>query len=508
MKNIPAKLPPVKTKPRSKTNLLFERFMATLTVVNYLLVLFDLTYIPLRDFWLQGRAQFFVKLGTFEREFPDEPIVLPRPPFTMWYDWVKGIEPHRDTAAYLKQVNELDSEIAGTQLQSPEIQAILANLRSRSDEMIETNPFQIANKTGTLEKIKNRMRRHVFGDEDTSSKEAFRQFWSLENLNSGRYQQELDFFDQEIRPLIATNYYRPVGENGEPVDNFGLLDSPFFLIFALEFVARTWAISRRHTGVSWFDAMTWRWYDIFLLLPVLRWLRIIPVVIRLNQARLIDLHKIQRQASQGFVAGIAEDVTEVVVVNVLNQVQASIREGEIAKLLAQGTQKAYIDLNDVNETAEIFKLLVNTLVYQVMPTIKPDVEALLRYSIEKAVVQTPVYQSAKFVPGLEQLEQNLTKQLVENLYDGVHEVLKGLTQSDPQFDALLQRLTDNLVSSLGSEVQAQQSLNRLEYLLTALIEEVKVNYVQRLSQEDVEQLLDQTRRLRETARSQPPKLLS
>jgi hypothetical protein len=502
-----AHLPPVNPKRRPKTNLWFERFMAMLAVANYLLVLFDLTYIPLRDFWQQGRVQLFIKLGTFEREIPNEPVILPRPPLTLWYDWVKGIEPHRDTAAYLKQVEQLESEIAGTQLQSPQIRAILDNLRSQSEEMIETNPFQVANKTGTLEKIKNTMRRHVFESEAASSKEAFEQFWSIENLDEGRYRPELDFFNQEVRPLMATNYYRPMGESGEPVDNFGLLDFPFFLIFALEFVGRTWFISRRHTGVSWFDATTWRWYDIFLLLPVLRWLRIIPVVIRLNQARFIDLHKIQRQTSQGFVAGIAEDVTEVVVVNVLNQVQASIREGEIAKLLAQGTQKTYIDLNDVNETAEILKLLINTLVYQVMPTIKPDVEALLQYSIEKAIGQTPVYQSAKFLPGLEQLEQNLTKQLVEKLYDGVHEGLKGLTQSDPQFDALFQRLTDNLVKSLGSEVQAQQSIDRLEYLLTALIEEVKVNYIQRLSQEDVEQLLDQTRQLRETARSQTPTLL-
>jgi hypothetical protein len=479
--------------------------MAAIATANYLLVLFDLTYIPLRDFWLQGRVQLFVKLGQLvEQEIPPDPIVIPRPPITAGYDWVKGIEPNRETETYLRQVDRLENQIVGTPLQSPQITGILANLRRQSEEIIDTNPFQMADKTGTLEKMKNLMRQHVFGTNEGSSKEAFKQFWSVENLSGGRYRQELEFFNRKIRPLLVVNYYRPIGENGEPVNNFGLLDFPFFSIFALEFLGRTWFISRRRTGVSWLDAMTWRWYDVFLLIPLLRWLRIIPVVLRLHQAQLIDLHQIQKQASQGFVAGIAEDVTEVVVVNVLNQVQTSIRNGEIAKLLAQGTQRAYIDLNDINETVEILKLLVNLLVYQVMPAIKPDVEALLQYSIEKAIAQTPGYQGARFLPGAEQLGKNLTKQLVDRLYQTVHEGLKNLTQSDPQFDTLLQRLTENLVKSLGSEVQAQQSIDRLEYLLTALIEEVKINYVQRLSEEDVEAILDQTRALRQAAQVQTP----
>ena len=46
--------------------------------------------------------------------------------------------------------------------------------------MIETNPFAGAGKSGTLEKIKNRMREHI-GEE--SSKAAFNTFWSQEYLS-------------------------------------------------------------------------------------------------------------------------------------------------------------------------------------------------------------------------------------------------------------------------------------------------------------------------------------
>jgi hypothetical protein len=480
-----------------RPNLLFERIMAILATLNYLLVLFDLTYIPLRDFWLQGRIQLFIKIGNYEQNLPADPIILPLPPITDGYDWVKGIEPNRDTEQYLNTVEALEEEVIGRQLDAPEVAVILESLRQQSIEMIDTNPFQSANKTGTFEKIKNEMREHIFGNEVASAKDAFAEFWTIENFDNGNYRQELAFFNQEIRPLMMRNYYRPIGENGDLVNNFGLLDLPFSLLFLTEFLARSWFISRRRTGVSWIDAMLWRWYDIFLFIPILRWLRIIPVTIRLHQSHLIDMHQIQKQASQGFVASIAEDVTEVVVVNILNQVQGSIHRGEFADIFSQATAKPYIDLNDVNETAEITKLLMNVVINQVMPEIRPDVEALLAYSINKAIAESPVYQNLHQLPGMDNFKNQLTLQLSTRLYGGVQNALQTLIKEDPEFEKLLQRLLEHLSTAFGSELQTQQSLERLEYLLSALIEEVKINYVQRLSEEDMEAILDQTRALRQ-----------
>ena len=63
-------------------------------------------------------------------------------------------------------------------------------------------------------------------------------------------------------------------------------------------------------------------------------------------------------------AGIAEDITEVVVLRILNQVENVIKEGQIEKILTpEQEQREYIDLNDTNEIAEITKLLVNLIVY-------------------------------------------------------------------------------------------------------------------------------------------------
>ncbi len=500
---------------KSPPRLWFERVIALLALTNLTLVFFDLTYIPLRDFWLQGRVQLFIKIGKFEYQFPQQPLKIFPFRLSNWYDWVKGIEPYRDTQQYLERVEDFNDKINQVALQTLEepkqeilaeeetIDTILKDLRDRSVEMVDTNPFQIANKTGTLERIKNKMREHIFGNKEASAKEAFRIFWSREYLTKNGFRQELNFFDREIKPLIETNYFRPVGENGEFIDNFGLIDLPFSLIFALEFLARTWYISRNRTGVSWTDAMLWRWYDVFLFLPLFRWLRVIPVTIRLNQAQLIDLKAIQKQASQGFVASIAEDMTEVVVMQVINQVQGSIRRGEIGNFLAQRNVREYIDINQTNETAEIAKLIAQLTVHQVLPKIRPDIEALLQYNIKKVLQQSPAYQGIEQLPGMERLQATLTEQLVKGIYQAFSDALNSLLEEDPVFDELLERLVANFSQTMGSEIQAKQSLGRIESLLTDLLEEIKINYVEGVSKEDVEEILEQTRALRKVTKTSP-----
>jgi hypothetical protein len=501
--------PPIK-RTISLLGSFWNKGIALLALANLILVLFDLTYIPLRNFWLQGRVQLFIKIGPIEREFPKTPLQVLPFRVTDWYDWVKGIEPYQETEEYLQRVEDLNQKVDRVALESSErsrnrnsqpqeetIDAILKDLRDRSAEMIDTNPFLVANKTGILERIKNKMRDRVFKTEDVSSKKAFETFWSKEYLGKKGFRQELNFFDREIRPLIETNYYRPVGENGEPVDNFGLLDFPFFLVFFLDFLVKTFLIARRHTGVSWFDAMLWRWYDVFLLVPLLRWLRVIPVTIRLNQAGLLDLHAIQKQARQGFVANIAEDITEVVVVQIVSQLQGAIRDGELSNLLSRRNVKQYIDLNQVNETSEIIKLIINVLVERVLPKLRPDIEALLQYNIQKAIAQTPAYQNLRQLPGMERLQTNLSEQLTKQIYQGLSSTIAAILKDDPVFNKLLERLIANFTQIVSSEFQTENSLNKIESLSIDLLEEIKINYIQRLSQEDIEKILEQTRMIRQ-----------
>ena len=242
--------------------------------------------------------------------------------------------------------------------------------------------------------------------------------------------------------------------------------------------------------------MLWRWYDLFFIFPLWRWLRIIPVTIRLDQANIISLIPVQKQISQGIVAGIAEDVTEVVIIRLINQIQTSINQGEIGKLVATKNTNSYIDLNDTNETAEIVKILAQTIVYRVLPAIRSEAETLLQYSVEKAIQQTPAYQGLRILPGRDRIIFSLTQNLATQTYGVICNALQGILAEDEKFEQLLASLLSNISKSFSTEIKAQESLTQIESLLVDFLEEVKVNYVQRLSTEDIEQILEQTRNIK------------
>jgi len=458
-------------------NLWFERLMAIAATVNLSLVLFNLSYVPWRDFYLR-------KL----------------PSLTQVYDPIKGIEPYRDTQDYLKTVDALKEQVSQTGLQSPKVETSLKELRRQSVEMIQTNPFALANKSGTLEKIKNRMRNRIynkFHQGKKSASQAFTIFWSRPHLSAYGWQREINFFDQQIQPLIETNYYRPIGENGESVDFFWIIDLPFVILFGLEFLARTWTISRRHKGLSWLEAMLWRWYDIFLLLPFWRWLRVIPVTIRLNQAKLVALHLVEQQISRGLVANFAGELAEVIVIRLINQLQGSIQRGEVTRFLSQREERSS-DTTINNDVEAIATLLVQLTVYQVIPKIQPDVEAILRHNIEIFLNQSPIYHGLQNLPGLRNIPTQLIDQLVTQVSQNTYKTLVGALE-DPVGTKLSSQLVQHFSETLSSEVQQKQTLQKIQDVVSDMLEEIKLNYVNRSTHEDVEQVIEERRQLQSIA---------
>ncbi|MBG1262778.1 hypothetical protein [Nostoc commune] len=460
-------------KSSKQQNLWYERIMAITATVNLGLVLFNLSYVPWRNFYLRKLPQII-----------------------QIYDPIKGIEPHRDTENYLKTVDALEEEVRQTGLQSPQVNGRLIQISRLSGEMIDSNPFAGVNKSGTLEKIKKRMRSHI-GNE--SAKQSFATFWSQPYISQNGWVKEINFFNESIRPLIASNYFRQIGENGEFVDNFWIIDLPFVILFGVELLGRTFLIRRRHPGLSWFEALLWRWYDLFLLLPFWRWLRILPVVVRLDQAQLLNLHPVRKQIHQGIVANFAEELTEVVVVRVINQIQGSIQRGELTHWLSQQENlRPYIDINNVNEVEAIAGLLVKTIVYQVLPEIQPAIVAILRHNIETVFHQVPVYRNLQNLPGMGQAQTQLSEQLATQITTNLYKTLVSAVE-DPVGAKLTSQLVETFSKVLGSQIKEKHVLSEIQSLLFDFLEEIKINYVQRLSQEDIDQIIEQTRQLRTKA---------
>ena len=470
-----------KRQPRARPSATwFERVMAAIALVNLALVLFDLSYIRFRDQYLQY--------------MPEQAV---------WYgERFKGIEPERTTVAYLALVDELESELqtsadsTSSDLESPAVTRSLAQLRQQSVAIVDEDPFAVANKSGTLERIKNLMRERM---ETDSSKTAFRRFWSREYLQSAGVQGELAFFTEEIQPLMATNYFRGINESGSPVDLFWQIDIWFMALFAAEFLTRTYVLSRRHASTTWSDAMLWRIYDVPLFIGFWRWLRIIPVTIRLHQAHWINLEPARNRLSRAVVSQFAVELTEIVLLRTLDQSQRLVREGGIGRWLRSANERRYVDINGIDEVQTITKHLSDVVVYQVLPKIKPELDALLQHSVVEALHQAPAYQGLKGIPGFNQISAQISHQVVAELSKTLNETLQKAF-ADEKGAELTGKLFDSFGEHLREEMQNAETLSELRGLIDDLLEEIKINYVERLGAEDFEQMQASRYRLYEATR--------
>jgi hypothetical protein len=465
---------------RPPKRLWFQRVMALIALVNLVLVAFDASYIRFRDLYL--------KIA---------------PEFTIWYgETFKGIEPDRTTTHYLETVETLENQVAQTGLQSMEARAILSDLQQQSIALIDENPFQIADKSGTLELIKNKMRDRVGTD---SAKDAFIDFWSEPYLSANGWPQEIAFFNQEQKPLFETNYFRGIAIDGAPKNLFWTIDIWFILLFAIELFARSFYLSRRYKNLTWLDAVLWRWYDLLLIipfsamrLPLLGLLRVIPVAVRLNQTELVDLEPFQNRVNRFFLSQVAVEITEVVVLRVIDQMQNLIREGNISEwLLTTGTGRRYIDINGVNELQVITQQLTDLLMYQVLPQLKPEIDALMQHSVTQVLDQAPAYRGFRQLPGIGNVPDLVAQQIVSQVSANAYGVISAALK-DEKGGELTQELVAKLTDTLKSEVQKNGMVEELESLTTALLEEIKLNYVRRLAAEDIDRLTEQRYQLYNT----------
>lgn len=443
----------------------FDRLIAILALLNLCLVFFNLTYLSWRDFYLQLS-----------------------PNITQIYDPIKGIQLHPETQNYLNRVAALEEQILQTGLQSPQAETLLSELRLLSRQMIEDNPFAVADKSANLAKVKHEIRLRT---NQQSARDALNTFWSPAYLSQRSWQSEINFFNTEIRPLINSNYYRDIGRFGNFVSYFWLIDLPFVIIFALDFFARTFYISRRNPDLNWLEAMLRRWYDLFLLLPFWRWLRVIPVTIRLYQADLLNLDPVRSQLNYDFAVGFAEEITEMVGIQAIDQMQDAIRQGDLARwLFHPETRKPYVQVNERNEAKVIATRLVNLSIYDVLPQVQPDIEALVHHSIATTLNESPIYQQVQNIPGLKHLPHQLIEKLTRDLSQSTYNnLIKAF--SDPVAAKLTSRLITNFRDVLEAELQKKHNVQEFQSLLIDMLEEIKINYVKGIAASGVDKILDE-----------------
>ena len=457
----------------------WDRFVAIWASINLALVVFDVTYVPLRNFWLQ--RQLFL--------FPGLPLAIPLtalPDITPLYDPVKGIEPHRDTQRYLQQWQILDQQLLAQAPTVPTSRRLLQKQLQLTEQLIDDNPFLGANKTGTLERIKNRLRqRSGLDSARLGAEKLFDPGW----LQGHPWSQERLFWQREVLPLVATNYWRSIDETGLPTERFWRLDLlAFQSVFFVDIVVRLISLRRRLPGLSWRDALLRRWTDLPLLLPFWRLARVIPVAARLRSSGLVDAEPVRAVVSRGVVALMAVELIEVLALQLLAGVQKLISSPDWnGRLRGNSGQN--------RELEELLRLWGPLLLGRVLPQMEPQLEALVAYALQRSLESSAFPEALQRLQPLLLLEREFTRQLAGGRVEGVLDLSRGtaqqLSRQDRRGSDLVQQLGDAFWRELAAAMAEANTLERSQKLLLDLLEDLKRGYLSRIDSAGVDDLLEE-----------------
>ncbi|MEB3337627.1 MAG: hypothetical protein VKJ46_09205, partial [Leptolyngbyaceae bacterium] len=105
----------------------------------------------------------------------------------------------------------------------------------------------------------------------------------------------------------------------------------------------------------------------------------------------------------------------------------------------------------------------------------------------------PIYQGLQQVTGLNQLPTQMIDKLVAETTQAAYQGLTAALE-DPIGAQLMGRLMQHLAIAIEAQIRDPQNIQRVQYLLSEQLEELKISYVRRSGQENLEDVLELTRR--------------
>jgi hypothetical protein len=295
-----------------------------------------------------------------------------------------------------------------------------------------------------------------------------------------------------INPSLNNSEYLKTG------DRFWQIDAFFICFFGVEFLIKTLFHTRRKPGVTWFNFVLRRWYEVFLLIPIWRGWRILPVLVRLHKSGLVNLDRAFAQITYEPVAYLADTMSEYMMVRFINQAQSSIEQGDAARVLLQ--EQPYLHVNQENTIEQLTNRILELTIYKVLPRVQPGLEDLLHHNLESTIKQSDFYQILQTFSPVNILPKEMTEQLANYLAKTAVDVVAN-TYEDDKGRKIIDNFSQEFNQSLREELQDEKTLRELQSLLSDWLEEVKLNYVQGGLKSDPEETLKEIDALREVTES-------
>ncbi len=259
-------------------------------------------------------------------------------------------------------------------------------------------------------------------------------------------------FYYSLAPNLASWYEKNIHAN------FILIDLAFVAFFTAEFLVR-WVISTfKKEHHRWFFFPFVQWYDLLGLIPIgsfrfLRVLRIISIVIRLEKMNVLNLKESALYPSfKKYSNVLIEEVSDRVVVNVLEGVQSEMEDGneftkEIVDKVVRPNNRRIINFSIQR---------IQIITQQILQNHQENIKDYLFEKVNVAVENNAEMKMIKNVPGLGGI---IRKQLDHAIADITYKVIAGIVEDmaerEDLFTEEIESISENILDTLESDEELE-----------------------------------------------------
>jgi len=445
----------------------WTKLIAILAVANLSWCVFDITYIPLRSFWLNRKI--------YISNSSSKGISLTwLPNITSLYDQIKGIRAEKYSKLLIDNFNINKYELINKKLSTYEYNSFLENQKVLTKNLIENSKNNQTININNIEIIKANLLKK---SQESNYQDALDKLLSIEYFSNIDNKNGIKFWEEEVISIARTNYTRRINPTGRNFDSSWRIDIPFQLIFLIDIILRTRRLKKKIPGISWRNAFLKRWLDIPLFLPYFRLLRILPTTERLSNAKLIQVEPLRAVISQWIVAMLALELFEVITLRILETLTSLIKSPNIPERI-RGLC-SYKKVNDIeyNDISELIRLWVPILLSQIGPNMRPQLIALFDHALQRSISNMPLQIAFKENSIIEKAESAITYQLASGMVDTLLEFSKNAGSNISKKDITLNKLSldalDRFWEELASALDNEKVLNTSQVLIISLLEDFK-----------------------------------
>jgi hypothetical protein len=246
-----------------------------------------------------------------------------------------------------------------------------------------------------------------------------------------------------------------------------LIDLPFLILFALEFLVRWGLAIRRGTHRAWYLFPLFNWYDALGLIPyfrLFRLFRIVSIYIRLHQSDLTAIGQDVVSRTVKYVArAIAEEISDMVTIRILDQTQAKIRGGVYAEIIQSGLheRRGVIRSGLVSAIADV----------ATSTELREHAREFLRLNLNQSVSSAPALRG---IPLPDALLRKLVGGVGDAVFDSfvrtVADTLKGERGRE-----VLEKVVDEALESVLSEVGGAEIEDLIQNITLEMIDRTKLS---------------------------------